>query len=1057
MRLNARAFGLCMLIDSLDSYYFTSDPSNPSEDDHEQSSASHGTAREYEETTSPGFTPVTPNVPDPFTLDRAGLIGTGELATPRWATSNLHPNLRTPAAPPLGLSHSPNVGTPHTAIGMADRGWTTGNDGIGLGVGVRDGHMSTSAETSFGTGMNGLARSPALSHSTSTSNFTLQMSASPNAPGSASASAASRARRERALSHVDSPPKVPGKSEYRGSTGPSASTSSSIYRPRDASLPRLTHAGSFQDFSFDTGMEAAINAAFDSPGAPPSALASSTADITPREYRQQLAGQGNVPQPLKLTDDLASVPPAQYSPNSARARTAARKAERERRISGLQEAAHVVPERSTSKMTPPHSATSIDSLYAARQRDREREKERDSRKTPPYSQSTHLREISAPALGAGGKGKHSPSTSHHHDILRHFAPKDFSHLPPSPSSASINQFLRNSNSTGNFGSSALGGVGIGVGSPSSKTPPTTSTSHVSYFPNTASNGPPTPSHSQAGGNPNASMTSYKSGITRSDSQRSNRLKSGSKSWEGREVSRDTAEAMRKLDGLGSTPKGKAGSRGSKLSGGSGLGSAGHTSRPESPTRERNGSGGVGKGLAPPQTQVQGQGQSERQGSASSPLSRWTDLADETRALNIGMENGGRMGQGNAYGRVNGLEGPVMPAARRESPSTASFEGTPTSRDSTSITTPSSSSARPDLKQRRASVGSDFSTAGSDPGPHNSTGSCEKVGELSVPPVPPLPKGYASMRYGLSNAANSMPPPSTAPIQPAYQPLVDNSYGQIPTPVTASVAVTTPNIHGSPATSSSPASTTDQRPRQMNKKWSFSSAISLRLNRGDSGNANTSISSPPQAYTQASPDLSRTDYDDSSYIWNQTMPGDFSGMSYAPPHQQNQHAGSDTSSATASRLENRSATSITPVGLAPPAPASSNGSASGHSSKPPPTNKRLTPSGIPFFRRTSSSSTQPKQPTPPASSIEQFSGGSKSSLPPVSKIPTSASTNTRKSMLGMHFPSMLRSSGSKRHLSQQAPVASAQEVQNYVNIGADGKGASSGWGRTRGKVCLLCCN
>jgi dual specificity tyrosine-phosphorylation-regulated kinase 2/3/4 len=250
---------------------------------------------------------------------------------------------------------------------------------------------------------------------------------------------------------------------------------------------------------------------------------------------------------------------------------------------------------------------------------------------------------------------------------------------------------------------------------------------------------------------------------------------------------------------------------------------------------------------------------------------------------------------------------------------------------------------------------------------------------------------------------------------------------------------TPVMQESPASTSSPASTmADQRPKQMNKKWSFSSAISLRLHKDTSANANTSTTSPPQM----SPDMDRSGaFDESTYSWNQSFAssatseyGQRNGLASA-------HAGSDSSSATASRIENRSVTSITPVGLAPPASAGPASTAT----KPPPTNKRLTPSGIPFFRRTSSTSTQSKI-TPPSSD------GGKASLPPVSKIPTSTSTtHTRKSMLGMHFPSMLRSSGSKRHLSQQAPVASTQEQQDYVNIAADHKAATSGWARTRGKV------
>jgi dual specificity tyrosine-phosphorylation-regulated kinase 2/3/4 len=72
--------------------------------------------------------------------------------------------------------------------------------------------------------------------------------------------------------------------------------------------------------------------------------------------------------------------------------------------------------------------------------------------------------------------------------------------------------------------------------------------------------------------------------------------------------------------------------------------------------------------------------------------------------------------------------------------------------------------------------------------------------------------------------------------------------------------------------------------------------------------------------------------------------------------------------------------------------------------------------------------------------------------PPSKIPSSG--QARKSVLGMHLPSMLRGSVSKKGLSQQvSPAVGLGELQT-VEIKAEPpkETASLGWkGRARGKV------
>jgi len=627
------------------------------------------------------FSPSSPEVVDPATLDRNKLIGVGELSTPRWAQSG-----------PSSYGSTDLGSTPP----VPRRNWTQGQTGLGLGMGVEP----------------------------------------------------------------DSTPKR--------------------IRP-DKSDPLLS-LNTLADFDFDSSMTAALAASLSVPDESP--VAPPTAD---REHRSSAPAQ---PQ-------TSWNKPAEFSPNTARARIYARRQSRQ-----MQDAI-----KPPSKQTPPHSADSTT---------------RNNRKTPPQTTP---------------KSRQSPNATH--DILKHFAPKDFSHLPPSPSSASINQFLRGSGSVNNFASMGTPPVG-----------PSTS-----YFP---------------------SSTSSKS------IQRSSSVK-GSAGWDGQEISADTAEALRKLDGLSTTP-GKKTPRTKTSTSVTSI-----SSRPGTPPVTR------GKPMST---------------STSSPLSNWVDLADE-------MPN------------VPSRLGRPADITKRESSSSTSLVDTPTSRDERSLptTSPSSVSIK-DKSSRRTSAGSDIS-------------SHSDADLTNVPPVPPIPKNYSTVR-------------------------------QAP-------ALEVPEIHSPPSLPSQ----NNARPRQMSKKWSFSSALNLRLNTKEPSPAN-------------SPGLS------------EEIP-----TSWSEVH----HPSSDDGSRT----------STTPVASNLPAPMPKPGQ-----------NRRLTPSSIPFFRRTSSSSVTKSETTvsPPT-------------LPPPTIARNVPSGSVRKSVLGMQFPSMLRGN-SKRHVSQQILP---EESITTVDIPAEQpQSASTGWtGRKRGKV------
>ncbi|RSH91395.1 hypothetical protein EHS25_009694 [Saitozyma podzolica] len=768
------------------------------------------------------FSPTTPDQTDPETLDRRMLIGVGELSTPRWTSA--HGHLRTPSVPQT-FGVSPPMPPPASMhVGSAPHHWVKGESGLGLGVGVG---VGVGAGVGVGVGiMEKVEESPQRETRT----------------------------RHRSMSHHESPPRTQQQTREYNSVRPTPST-------ERASILSL---GALGDFTFDSTMEAALAATMSLEDVIPP----HTAPMPPAA-RFTSAPPAPLPQP--------ALQPGVPSPGSARQRIYARRHSRQLAATSpptsVQELPPMAPANlaptqaplpspARAKLTPPSSA---DSQTFSRS-------SRESRKTPPAKDRD----------GSNARARHSPSASHH-DIIKHFAPKDFSHLPPSPSSASINQFLRASGSVNNFAS---------VGTPPANTA-------QSYF---------SPSTTR---------------LARSDS---GALRSGKHGWD---VDRDTAEALRKLDGLGGTPKNKSKAR---------MSAVGPSSRPGTPKSKMS-------------DKPSGKQSVTSEPESSSPLNTWIDIAEELPAV-------------PPRGRLRSF-GEEIPE-KRESSSSTSFVGTPTSRESLPTTSTTPSSAKE--KSRRTSAGSEVS-ATSDISIHPE-GSYEKVGELAVPPVPPLPKGYVSMRQGLAQAQ--------------YIPL------QEPSPINDFA----PPLSSPPTSTQSTTSDGSTKPK-INKKWSFSSALNLKLHREPS--------SPSAA------------------------PSDFLEPGPSTPWSEIQRAELGSPRSESSAMTRHDSQSITPVPSALAVP------------KAQPSSKRLTPSGIPFFRRASSSSIQSKASsiTPPQASIPETP---RTAAP--SKIPSSG--QSRKSVL-MHLPSMLRGSNSKRGLSQQ--LAPAPEP-----TGPEPVSASLGWkGRARGKV------
>ena len=838
-------------------------------------------------------------MPDPATIDRRTLIGVGELATPRWAATGAHQHLRTPGVPSNLVSSTtaqPERLHIKTAPGTS---WAVGESGLGLGVGVNEDLR-------------------ARHHSVSN------------------------------LSRLSSP--------YTPTLGEQAGGSRTVPnsgRMKEDDLTRLLALGSLGDFGFDSDMAAALATSL-------SLSDENTTDMASENKRSTSPSQSYIARPLQDpalarqtsaaqmqstgSSSTEAGPPSAGSPGSARSRIYARRQERERQTSALaQQTAHdlpLIPQRSTSKFSPPNSADS--QTFVSRSG-------RDVRKTPPSKD----REL-AP------RPRQSPTTTHS-DIFKQFAPKDFSHLPPSPSSASINQFLRGSGSINNLGS--------------------VSTTQISTMLTAPSYASPT-----ASSNPLSKVS-----LQQSDSGRVRSMPSVQElGWEGRSIDPETAEALRKLDGLGNTPgKSRPPSKGK-----SSTSAASISSRPGTPPTKGKPLPAPGgrKLLTKPSAASLKAAEERRNDEEHSPLNAWVDVSDEMPVVPGAVHSRANWSKGSS----TALDTLPSPTENRELSSSAITVGTPNSREFQAVPTPSSTSPQKvDPKLSRSSSGDSDVSVYDDAVLGHDAGEEIANSEATVPPVPPLPQGYMSMRHGLSNAAGSSGPSSYVPLR-------------APSPGTSS-----PGDLKSPSLSILSETAQPVRPRPMNKKWSFSSALSIRLHSKESSiSPSGSPSVPPDQDDVGSP---------------QTPWLDVSGAQLPSPPSQPL----DNDDSVYSRLENRPGQSITPSAGSLSVP------------KPSLSSKRLTPSSIPFFRRASSSSVTSKGSQRSASDTPQ----STVSPPSTQRIPSGS--QTRRSVLGMHLPSMLRGSASKRGLSEQ--LSQAPIEMEAVDVEAENQASVGVKGRKRGKV------
>jgi dual specificity tyrosine-phosphorylation-regulated kinase 2/3/4 len=635
-------------------------------------------------------------------------------------------------------------------------------------------------------------------------------------------------------------------------------------------------------------------------------------------------------------------------------------------------------------------------------------------KVPPASVKTpekHIRQAST------GSSAANISDGHHQ---RRVQITDFSHLPPSPSSTSIQQFLRH---TTNSGSSH----------PPSLNLATKDTSQTQPSPNVA--------HSL--------------------------LRGTQEGWSGL-GDEATAEALRKLDGLSGK---SARARASVAS----LGRASSSSRPGTPAGK---SGGQWEGVS-----VGDSGKAKRASGNIKDGGSIVKDREQRQPPSLGLEtlvDGSEVVVGNAIssdeqswsasatektpkkGGSTSARSSFTP--KRGSTSSTTYTSTPSSRDSasmsatTSMTSVSAASGRHSIgKTRRNSAGSDISSI------HSSDAASlkDRVASIAingdapddgfVPPVPPLPKDLSTYPPPPTSMGITSPSRSFEETRNSQDNSLDRTISlEVPSVVSPSQRNIS-EYSGVQSESESPSAVL----RTPSKKWSFSSALNLRLSSSPSSSGQKSgFPLSPRSMTFGQQLRKSTSKDQGISVpsggskspWEAEQPD---AMLSAASLVSLSSAGSMLTPAlpsavskaldrggVPSRSDTRSSASTSHTTSALSAPPQ--GALSPTASVRRGQSKRLTPSSIPFFRRSSSQSMHlPSSTSMATSSSPTLSSGNLSSaqtpLMPVTSAYNPPSTSVsgsaykKSSVLSLGLPSLLKSSSSRRSLHADAKDA-AKEIQ-----------------------------
>lgn len=633
-------------------------------------------------------------------------------------------------------------------------------------------------------------------------------------------------------------------------------------------------------------------------------------------------------------------------------------------------------------------------------------------------------------LSAGSSSSSHEAALHAHSRRVHTT--DFSHLPPSPSTTSIHHILRH------------------AGSATSTTNPPLrpSSSHKEM--------------SQPQGQPLAHS---------SPSVAHSLLRGTQEGWSGLDDDAH-ADALRKLDGLSMKTARARASVGS-------FGRPSSMSRPGTPAGAPSRSGVHWEGI-----NSDGGGKISRRGSTKDrerkeeishrqPIGLGISLSGDNSQEHSEVRGGGIISSDEHAYSSSGVEktpkksGSVSTrlsfTPKRGSASSTTYTTTPTSsRDSASMSTATSvtsvsgpsASGRHSTgagKGRRNSAGSDISSAYSggditafkDRQP-SFTASGEALEEDRVPPVPPLPKDLSTYRSPPQSSHGIAFPPSGADesdidrtmsleVPPGSSKILSHSHAQC--------LQSSANYGSCSAPESTPSVT-----KTPSKKWSFSNALNIKLTpsmssmRGKDSPSTKSSSFPlsPRSVQTFGQQLRKSGSREQAL-----SPAVAPGTSWSPDH--------PDAMASAASLASMSSVGSTRTPKSPavlsgkaPSRAGTASSASHHttsalsaahnaplspSSMRRHQSKRLTPSSIPFFRRSSSQSMQMPPSNPVVMSVSPTlsssgAGASAAHRVKASRSPnkessrtvpsTPASSQKKSSVLSLGLPSLLKSS-SRRSL------------------------------------------
>lgn len=459
--------------------------------------------------------------------------------------------------------------------------------------------------------------------------------------------------------------------------------------------------------------------------------------------------------------------------------------------------------------------------------------------------------------------------------------------------------------------------------------------------------------------------------------------------------------------------------------------------------------------------------------------------------------------------------------KRGSASSTNFTGTPTSASrestnlstSTSVTSVSTGSQRFSLiKMRRNSAGSDISSIHSEVSSHRDrTSYLSEAGDgSSVPPVPPLPKDLSSFKTPPQSSTSLVFPALETALDASKEHNGDTSGTGHPNEDTGQLRASESSAAKAEPNSTGPreAGVTVQHPitKTPSKKWSFTNPLNIRHSgspaRQDSSNTKhsggqarssklekrlrPSSSKESTLLPAISPKSSVEAWQNIQKVAmaSETSLASLSSMSSLPepsppvspahpaglvPAQRNNQSpsrpatGSSHSAATTPFLDTQVCQD------SPTSKASSRDAA----------NKRLTPSSIPFFRRTSSHSVQTSSTrtgvsgSPTSSSVPnvrqsmlKVNEARTKERPPTS--PTTPGSSQRKSsMLTLGLPSILKGSSSRKSLQVDRNPNLPREANKIrrhkdsegeqAKVRKDEKDRSESrisvlMGRKRGKVC-----